>query len=148
MKLNISNEDGRKNILDRVQKLGAETQRLWGKMNVNEMLLHCNNANQLIFSESATRPESMKQKMLKFIFLKLPLSFPKNIKAPKRLTPAGTNFEDFEKLKVDFIQNINRFESFSFPAKMYHPAFGNLTPQEWGIATWMHMDHHLRQFNA
>ncbi len=27
-----------------------------------------------------------------------------------------------------------------------HPAFGPLSPAEWGRITWKHFDHHLRQF--
>lgn len=29
-----------------------------------------------------------------------------------------------------------------------HPLFGRLTFREWGVATFKHMDHHLRQFGA
>jgi hypothetical protein len=29
-----------------------------------------------------------------------------------------------------------------------HPLFGRLTFCEWGVATYKHMDHHLRQFGA
>jgi hypothetical protein len=29
-----------------------------------------------------------------------------------------------------------------------HPLFGPLTWREWGVATYKHADHHLRQFGA
>ena len=29
-----------------------------------------------------------------------------------------------------------------------HPLFGRLSCREWGVATYKHMDHHLRQFGA
>ena len=29
-----------------------------------------------------------------------------------------------------------------------HPLFGRLSRQEWGVATYKHTDHHLRQFGA
>ena len=29
-----------------------------------------------------------------------------------------------------------------------HPLFGRLSFREWGVATYKHMDHHLRQFGA
>jgi hypothetical protein len=29
-----------------------------------------------------------------------------------------------------------------------HPLFGSLTWREWGVATYKHADHHLRQFGA
>jgi hypothetical protein len=30
----------------------------------------------------------------------------------------------------------------------FHPAFGALTPTEWGILCWKHLDYHLRQFGG
>ena len=77
-------------------------------------------------------------------------SFPKNIKAPKPLAKMvdGISIEDFEQYKTEYVEIMKKFLSFEFPKKMYHPAFGNLNPKEWGVATWMHMDHHLRQFSA
>ncbi|MDB4899571.1 MAG: hypothetical protein JWN53_1379, partial [Gemmatimonadetes bacterium] len=29
-----------------------------------------------------------------------------------------------------------------------HPFFGRLTPQEWAVLMYKHLDHHLRQFDA
>jgi hypothetical protein len=29
-----------------------------------------------------------------------------------------------------------------------HPFFGKLTPEEWAILTYKHLDHHLRQFGV
>ena len=29
-----------------------------------------------------------------------------------------------------------------------HPLFGPMTWREWGVATYKHTDHHLRQFGA
>jgi len=29
-----------------------------------------------------------------------------------------------------------------------HPLFGPLTWQEWGVTTYKHADHHLKQFGA
>ena len=33
-------------------------------------------------------------------------------------------------------------------AHAVHPAFGSLTPSEWGILCWKHLDYHLRQFGG
>jgi hypothetical protein len=29
-----------------------------------------------------------------------------------------------------------------------HPFFGHLTPEQWSIGMYKHLDHHLRQFNS
>jgi hypothetical protein len=33
-------------------------------------------------------------------------------------------------------------------ARAVHPAFGPLSPEEWGRLCWKHLDHHLRQFGV
>ncbi len=32
--------------------------------------------------------------------------------------------------------------------KLANPSFGYLTTKQCGLATWMHLDHHLRQFGV
>jgi hypothetical protein len=32
--------------------------------------------------------------------------------------------------------------------KAPHPFFGVMTPHEWDVLMWKHLDHHLRQFGA
>ena len=29
-----------------------------------------------------------------------------------------------------------------------HPAFGKMTPKDWDVLMYRHLDHHLRQFSA
>jgi hypothetical protein len=39
----------------------------------------------------------------------------------------------------------------SFPEQVgphAHPAFGPLTPAQWGALSFRHLDHHLRQFGV
>jgi hypothetical protein len=37
---NILNEKDQKEVVERINKISADSQRLWGKMNANEMLCH------------------------------------------------------------------------------------------------------------
>ncbi|MEO9210124.1 MAG: DUF1569 domain-containing protein [Ginsengibacter sp.] len=151
MTLNISQQHGNDDIIARVKNLQTSAEKKWGSMNVVEMLVHCNNANKIVLnSPASSRGDSLKQNLFKMIFLHLKFSFPKNIKAPKPLAKMvdGISIEDFEQHKTEYVEIMKKFLNFEFPKKMYHPAFGNLNPKEWGVATWMHMDHHLRQFSA
>ena len=151
MKLNVQDQAGVNDLIYRILKLTPETKHLCGNMEVVEMLQHCNATNKLIMQGiESDRRDSFKQKAIKIVYLNLPLKFPKNIKAPKKLkliTDKETP-QNFQKEQELYIELISQFPAHTLPNKMYHPAFGNLTPKEWGILNWMHMDHHLRQFGV
>lgn len=151
MKLTIQDQGGVNDLIYRVLKLTSTASPIWGTMNVTEMLKHCNANNTLILNGVvSSRKDSLKQNAIKLAFLYLPIKFPKNIKAPKtlRLITDKETPQDFEKEKELFIELISRFPAHTLPSKMYHPAFGNLKPKEWGVLNWMHLDHHLRQFGV
>ena len=151
MKLNVQNQAGVNDLIYRVLKLTSDAKPKWGTMSVVEMLKHCNAANTLALNGvESNRKDSLKQNAFKLAFLYLPIKIPKNIKAPKtlRLITDKETAQNFEKEKELYIELISRYPAHTLPSKMFHPAFGNLKPKEWGILNWMHMDHHLRQFGV
>jgi len=52
----------------------------------------------------------------------------------------------FEEQKNEFIKLIKLFPLTTHPLTLTHPAFGNISTNQWGIAAYKHVDHHLRQF--
>jgi hypothetical protein len=151
LKLNVINQAGVNDVIYRVLKLQPQSTRKWGTMAVTEMLHHCSTANQLILNYSIQNKKStFKQKLIRVVVLHFLPAFPKNIKAPKQVVQMQSKIstKSFEEEKNYFIETINQFPEHQFPEKMYHPSLGNLSPKQWGVATWMHMDHHLRQFGV
>ena len=145
------NQTGISDLEKRLEKLRPTSKGLWGHMQVMEMIRHCNAVNHLILSGVQSNRKSLfKQQIAKILFVKLPFRIPKNLKAPKIIQPAKekATMESFDEEKAMYLQIIRQFPSHRFPLKMYHPAFGNLSPKEWGVAAWRHMDHHLRQFGV
>ena len=57
---------------------------------------------------------------------------------------------NFEEQKIKLIASIQKFhdggptKTTSYP----HPFFGKLTPEQWAVFQWKHLDHHLRQFGV
>ena len=151
MKLNVHQQAGVNDLIYRALKLTAATTHLWGSMEVVEMLQHCNATNKLIMQGiQSTQNDSIKQQISRAVFLYLPLNFPKNIKAPRKLkliTDLETP-QNFEQERELYIELISQLPTHTFPAKLNHPVFGNLNANQWGILNWMHMDHHLRQFGV
>jgi len=137
-------------IIQRIDKLTAQSQRQWGKMNVAQMLAHCKEAFKVPLSD----------KKMPRMFLGLLVGW--MIKAKlyndspwKRNLPTAPNFiikdeRDFEKEKRELTSLINQFYNGGpgnvgrFP----HPMFGSFTTEQWGKSMYKHLDHHLQQFGV
>ena len=57
---------------------------------------------------------------------------------------------DLDEERVKLIGLIDRFAAGGASActTLPHGFFGRLTPEEWAILTYKHLDHHLRQFGV
>ena len=134
-------------IIDRLNKLTPQSQRQWGKMDVAQMLAHC---------QMPLGVATGKHKLKGSGFLKLvgPLfkgllfnnkPFKKNLGTDKSFIM--TTPKEFEKEKSGLIQMINDFSASSMTDEP-HPIFGKLTKEQWSKGTWKHLDHHLMQFGV
>ncbi len=134
-------------IIDRINKLTPASQRVWGKMDVAQMLAHC---------QMPLGVATGKHKLKKNFFLSIIGSMIKsklyNDKPFKRSLPTDKSFimsdpKDFEKEKKELINMINDFSEKSMSGEQ-HPFFGKLTNEQWSKGTWKHLDHHLNQFGV
>jgi hypothetical protein len=75
------------------------------------------------------------------------LPFPKGAPtAPELKTVAASSFETERAALLDLLERIGAGpRDGAGPA---HPLFGPLTWREWGVVTYKHADHHLKQFGA
>lgn len=146
---NLFNPAAAAGIVARIEKLTPHTQRQWGKMNVNQMLAHCNasleTAMGLNFPERVGLIGRIFGALLKpKIFGEQPFS--KNSPTDKSYIITGN--PDFETEKAKVIRQINSFSA-GGPGRCTthtHAFFGKLTPDEYALMQWKHFDHHLRQF--
>lgn len=143
-----------KNVVDeiiiKINKLSASTQRQWGKMNVDQMLAH--NAATM---QTATGELFLPQIFIGKILAPFLKSQTTNDKPFKKNSPTNTVFiknstEGFEKEKQNLVNLINQFHQ-GGEAKCTsnaHSFFGILSPTEWSSLMYKHLDHHLRQFGV
>lgn len=138
-------------IVLRLKQLKPGAQRQWGKMSVNQMLAHCDaslkTAMGLTFTPRLGLIGRFFGRLMKpAYFSEKP--FPKNATTDKTYIIAGQ--PDFEKERANLIAHINSFFTGGAAQCTTHPQafFGELTPDEWAIMQWKHLDHHLRQFGA
>jgi hypothetical protein len=145
----ILNEVDRTKIANRLESLSAASTRRWGSMDVVAMLRHLNLSARMAVGELpvVTKNKRVFQVFpLKHLILYV-LPFPKGAPTASELKPSdAVSFEEERAALLELIERIATGpREGGGPA---HPLFGPLTWREWGVATYKHTDHHLKQFGA
>lgn len=147
---NIFNDADKNEILQRVEKLTPQTQPLWGKMNVAQMLAHCANAAKLPTADIKTKRVSFPLNILGKIFKpKILGDMPMGKNSPTAKEIKVVDERDFQTEKANFINALKKLAEGEHSVKEdMHPFFGKMTPKEWGRINYKHADHHLSQFGV
>jgi hypothetical protein len=118
-------------------------------MDVTAMLQHLRLSADMTLGEL---PVSSKSKRvfqvfpLKHLILYV-LPFPKGAPTAPELKPVdAASFEKERAVVLELLERIGTGPTEG--AGPAHPLFGPLTWREWGVATYKHTDHHLKQFGA
>jgi len=145
----ILNEQDRAAIDRRLRSLSLSSTRRWGSMDVVAMLQHLRLSARMTLGELSVpsvnkRPFQMFP--LKHVILYV-LPFPKGAPTAPELKPAdAVSFEEERAALLELLDRIATGPRDGIgPA---HPLFGPLTWREWGVVTYKHADHHLKQFGA
>ncbi len=151
MKKNLFDAAVKDELIKRSLQLKPDSQPAWGSMTPVEMLRHCSEAvYSTLIARPSVSPSTIKQKVIKFVMINIIPKLPQGAKAPKHINMALQPFtlETFEKELENFAKAIDTLQHHSTPITNKHPYFGTMSNKEWGIVSWMHMDHHLRQFGV
>ena len=145
----ILNEGDRAEIDRRLRSLSATTTARWGSMNVVGMLQHLRLAARMTLGELSV-PSANKRAFQVFPLKHLILyvfPFPKGAPTAPELKPVdAASFEEERAALLELLERIGTgLREGAGPA---HPLFGPLSWREWGVATYKHTDHHLKQFRA
>lgn len=135
----------------RINSLTPETSQLWGKMNVAQMLAHCNVAYELVYTDKHPKPKGF-QKFLIRLFAKNIVVGPKPYGKNSRTSPIfiisdQRDFENEKKRLIDHLEKTQKLGASHFDGKESH-AFGPLSEKEWNVLFSKHLDHHLQQFGV
>ena len=145
----IFNTTDNQEVINRINALSPKSQALWGKMSVDQMLKHTNDAILVSFNEKALNVPFIFRilgRMMKSSVLKQP-EFAKNSPTAKEFK-YQENF-DFETIKNELISNFSRFqEGEQAITCKNHPFWGKMTTEDWNKLMWKHVDHHLKQFGV
>lgn len=136
----------------RLGKLGPESERQWGKMTVPQMLAHCSLSMQWalgeVVPEKGPLPVRVMGRLVKPLVFRNDDPMRKNSPTAKSLLV--TDERDLVKERERLSGLIDKFaaEGAAGCTKNPHSFFGKMTPEEWAILMYKHLDHHLRQFGA
>ncbi|HSY35728.1 MAG TPA: DUF1569 domain-containing protein [Acidobacteriaceae bacterium] len=135
----------------RIARLRPDSDRQWGTMTAAQALAHCSLGMQMATGE--IRPP---RKLIGRILG--PLIKPKVVadEQPMRRNSPTTKelvvlrHPDFAAEQLRLTALLDKFFAAGPPGctPHPHPFFGPMTPHEWAILTYKHVDHHLRQFGV
>ena len=145
----ILNESNRAEICKRLRSLSGSSTARWGSMDVTGMLQHLCLSARMTVGELPV-PSANKRVFqvfpLKHLILYV-LPFPKGAPTATELKPVVA--ESVEVERAALLELLERIGSGPREgAGPAHPLFGPLTWKEWGVVTYKHADHHLKQFGA
>lgn len=138
-------------LIGRINRLTPNSTGLWGKMNIAQMMAHCNVSYEMVYTDKHPKPNGAMKLMLK-LFVKQPVVNEKPYKKNSRTAPAFLidDERDFEKEKkrlIDYLIKTQELGEDHFHNKESH-SFGPLTKTEWNHLFYKHLNHHLEQFNV
>lgn len=139
------------NVIQRINSLKPDSQPAWGKMNVAQMLAHCNVTYEMAYENKHPEPNFFMKFILK-TFIKKIVTSETPYKHNSRTAPAFliTDNRDFLKEKnrlINYITKTQQLGEANFDNKASH-SFGKLNKTEWNNMFYKHLDHHLTQFGV
>ena len=145
----ILNEEDRAAIVRRMRSLSDSSTGKWGSMDVAAMLQHLRLSALMTVGELPV-PSGNKRAFqvfpLKHLLLYV-LPFPKGAPTAPKLKPEGSaSFAEEHAAVLELLERIGTGPREGVGPD--HPLFGPLSWREWGVATYKHADHHLKQFGA
>ena len=145
----ILNESDRAAIIARVRTLSDSSTARWGRMSVTAMLQHlCLSARMTVgeLEVASAKKRAYQVFPLKHLILYV-FPFPKGAPTAPELYPVDTAaFEEERAAVLNLLEQIGAGPREG--AGPEHPLFGPLSWREWGMVTYKHVDHHLKQFGA
>ena len=141
-------EQHRTGLLARVERVTSDTQPTWGKMNAQKMLAHLVESMRMAIGELEVKPKKLPIRfppLRELLVYWLP--WPKGSPTAPELLPSNPRTVEESKRELQRLVSLfaERGANLQWPR---HPAFGNLGRKAWGVLTWRHIDHHLRQFGV
>ena len=138
-------------VKDRIATLTADSAGQWGSMSAAQAMAHCTGGLEMALGDS-TPPRVLIGRLIGGIIKPMALKdeVPMRRNSPTAKSLVIHDERELTKEKERLTATIDRFVAGGPAVCTAHPHafFGKLTPQEWAILMYKHLDHHLRQFGV
>ena len=141
-------------IKNRIMQLRPESERQWGRLVPANALAHCTRGLQMATGEINPQRASFLGNVIGRLIKPLVLNDDKPMRRNSPSAPelflADLDPCDFEHERAQLIAAVDDFASRGAAccSRYPHPFFGPLTPEQWAILQYKHLDHHLNQFGV
>jgi hypothetical protein len=148
---NIFKPEIAEKFINRINTLTPNSQTLWGKMSVAQMLAHCNVTYEMVYEDRHKKPNALMKFILKtFVKKKVTNEVPykqNGQTAPQFIIKDSRDFEPERQRLISYINKTTGLGENHFEGKESH-SFGKLSKTEWNNMFYKHLDHHLQQFGV
>jgi len=137
-------------IKARIERLAPDNERHWGQMEVAQMLAHCSAWMEIAAGQSRPARSLLGRVVGRFAKASILSERPAPRNMPTMNSLIVNDVRDFAVEQQNLLAWIDRFAAGGpeLCTKHPHSFFGPMTPDDWAILGYKHLDHHLRQFGA
>jgi hypothetical protein len=138
-------------LMERIEQVRADSRPLWGKMTAPQAMAHCAVAMEWAVGDTVA-PRMMIGRVVGPLVRRMAVRDDEPMKKNAPTAPE-LRIADERELATEQAQLIRLIDRFSTggPAGCTtkpHSFFGRMTPEEWAVLMYKHVDHHLRQFGV
>lgn len=148
---NIFSKEVADQIIERINQLSPSSQAKWGKMDVAQMLAHCNVTYEMMYENKHPKTGAFMRFILKLLVKSKVVGeegYPPNSRtAPQFIIADARVFEDEKQRLIAFISKTQALGGAHFDQMDSH-SFGKLSTLEWNNMMYKHLQHHLTQFGV
>jgi len=148
----LARPEDKAEVLRRLRQVRPGTARKWGRMSAHQMVCHLTDSFRFAIGQKPASEASsiLTRTIVKWIALYTPMQWPAGTKTRPEVDQerGGTPPADFT---ADVAQLEHIVELVTANAREFvprHPIFGAMSKSDWLRWSYLHMDHHLRQFGA
>ena len=145
----LFDSEARAEIQSRIRHFAPTAQRQWGTMSPSAALAHLVAELRLTFGElqpTSAAPLLARWPLNYLAIYVIPWPRGKGKAVPEVLPPASSSWQVDQQALVGLVERFAHAD----PAGHWpmSPAFGVLSGKDWGVLSYKHLDHHLRQFGC
>lgn len=148
---NVFNPEVSAQLIKRIQQLSPQSAPEWGKMNVAQMLAHCNVTYEMVYEDKHPKPGALMRFILKAMVKNKVVNeegYPRNSRtAPQFLIVNERDFAAEQQRLIGFINKTRELGAGHFEQKESN-SFGKLSSGQWNNMFYKHLNHHLTQFGV